>query len=265
VSIVTIMSVTPTIAIELTILIPLFLCWGSFLNLLAYRLITNKKITTKRSVCPNCKNIISWYDNIPVISWLILRAKCRNCKSKISILYPFIELFTVATLTALYYTVPTIYFPAYFIFFSALIITFRTDVEFMLISRFVTIFLIPLGFLFSALGLLPISFLSSVLGTLLGYFFLFFVSKIFIFITGKQGIGQGDLELLAFIGSFIGITGCWISLFLGSIIGSIFGLLYITITKKSKTAKMPFGQFLAIGAIMYVLLRDYLVYFILGF
>ncbi|MFC1842981.1 prepilin peptidase [Candidatus Dependentiae bacterium] len=254
--------------LELLFLAPLFLCWGSFLNMLAHRLINTKKFWAKRSFCPKCKKAIPWYDNIPLLSWIMLKAKCRHCKQTISALYPFIELFTATTMLALYYqlqhTYNLIYFPAYFIFFSALIITIRTDIEFMLISRFATIFLIPLGFLFSFLGLLPINLLSSLLGALLGYGFLFGVSKIFKYLTGKQGIGQGDLELLAFIGSFLGIIGCWISLFLGSIIGSLFGIIYIAITKKSKAVKMPFGHFLSIGAILFVLFGKYLSYLVLG-
>jgi len=250
--------------IELLFLIPLFLCWGSFLNMLAYRLIRFKSIWIKRSFCTKCKKTIYWHDNIPIISYIVLQAKCRFCKAPISVLYPFIEIFTTITILALYYMVPIQYFPAYFIFFSALIITFRTDVEFMLISRFTTLFLIPLGFLFSATGLLPINFLNSLFGVIIGYGFLHLISRVFYYLTGKQGIGQGDLELLAFIGSFLGVTGCWISLFLGSIIGSIFGLLYIAITKQKRSVKMPFGHFLAIGAILFVLFEKYLIHLVLG-
>jgi len=251
--------------IELLFLIPLFLCWGSFLNMLAYRLIKFKSIWITRSFCTKCKKTIYWYDNIPILSYLLLQAKCRFCKEPISGLYPFIEIFTTITMLALYYTIPVYYFPAYFIFFSALIITFRTDLEFMLISRFTTLFLIPLGLLFSAIGLLPITILNSLFGAIIGYSFLHVVSYVFFYVTGKQGIGQGDLELLAFIGSFVGVAGCWISLFLGSIIGSVFGLLYLAITKQKKSVKMPFGHFLAIGAILFVLFEKYLVHIVLGF
>ncbi|KKP29293.1 MAG: Type 4 prepilin-like protein leader peptide-processing enzyme [candidate division TM6 bacterium GW2011_GWF2_30_66] len=236
--------------------------------MLAYRLMNINTILEKRSFCPKCKKIIFWYDNIPVISWIILQAKCRHCKQKISALYPFIEIFTATIFSILYYQLKNTnnltFLPAYFTFFSALIITFRTDLEFMLISRFVTLFLIPMGLIFSATGLLPINLLNSISGAILGYFILWTVSKIFYYATSKDGIGQGDLELLAFIGSFLGLAGCWISLFIGSVIGSFFGLAYIVITKKSKSVKMPFGHFLAIGAILFVLFGDYLKNLILG-
>ena len=237
---------------------PLFICWGSFLNVLAFRLVRSQNIVWPRSACPYCKHTISWYDNIPLISWLLLCGQCRTCKKPISWLYPAIELLTTILLTALYLYVPLNYFFAYFIFFSALIVTIRSDIETMLISRFVTIFLIPFGLLFSAFGLLPITILDSICGALLGYFFLLIMSKIFFWIKGKEGMGQGDLELLAFIGSFIGIAGCWMSLLLGSIMGSIVGLTYIVIFKAGRSAKIPFGPFLASGALIYVFLQEHL-------
>ena len=247
----------------MVLLILIFLCWGSFLNVLAYRLIKGESLLIPRSFCPTCKKIIYWYDNIPVISWIILKAKCRHCKSNISALYPFTELLTAVSMTCLYFTVNRHYFPAYFIFFSALIVTFRSDIEFMLISRFATLFLIPLGFLFSAIHLLPITLTNSIAGALLGYGFLFAVAKVFKYLMKKEGIGQGDLELLAFIGSFLGIIGCWISLLLGSIIGSIIGLFYIKLKGQSKQVKMPFGHFLAIGAMTFVFFEKYLISLIL--
>ena len=128
----------------------------------------------------------------------------------------------------------------------------------MLVSRFVTIFLIPVPFILIWFNLLPITFFESLLGITIGYGFLFITSKVFYLLTGKIGIGQGDLDLLAFIGAFLGLTGCWISLLLGSIFGSIIGLIYIKVTKSDKSMKLPFGQFLAIGAMIFVLFSSYL-------
>lgn len=154
-------------------------------------------------------------------------------------------------MTMLWVMIPHHYFFAYFIFFSALIVTIRSDLETMLISRFVTVFLLPLGLIFAALGLLPISLVSSMLGAMLGYGFLYAVGWFSRLMTGKEGIGQGDLELLSFIGAFIGPLGCWISLLLGSLLGSLIGIAYLGSTIKRDT-KIPFGPFLAWGAIIYV-------------
>lgn len=161
--------------------------------------------------------------------------------------------------------IPGRYHGAYFIFFSALIVSIRSDLETMLISRYVTVFLIPLGLLFSSTDLLPITLTSSIAGIVLGYGSLFLASKTFFFLTKKEGIGQGDLELLAFIGSFVGFAGCWVTLFLGAVIGSIFGITYITLTGKSREVRIPFGPFLALGAILYVLFREQLLFYIFGF
>ena len=175
------------------------------MNVLAYRLIRGKSIITPRSFCPSCGNQLEWYDLIPVISWMLLRGRCRICKVPILVLYPFIEVLTAGVLALLFVRVPAYYLPTYFIFFSALIVTIRSDLETMLISRFVTMFLVPIGVFASFIGLLPISLIESVLGFFLGYGFLWAMRAIAYQCTGKQGIGQGDLDLLAFIGSFIGL------------------------------------------------------------
>ncbi len=178
-------------------------------------------------------------------------------------MYPFTELLTTGTLLTLYF-LPGHYHIAYFIFFSALIVSIRSDLETMLISRFVTIFLIPLGFLFAFFGFLPISLGSSIAGTILGYGTLYTASRLFYWATGKEGVGQGDLELLAFIGSFVGFVGCWVTLFLGAIIGSVLGVLYITLFCENRDVRIPFGPFLAVAAIIHVLLKEKLILFIFG-
>lgn len=216
----------------------------------------NKDIVWVRSACPLCGTTLAWYDLIPVFSWIFLRGSCRYCKGPISFLYPFIELLTVFVLSALYYTVPEQFFFAYFVFFSALIVTIRSDLETMLISRFMTIYLIPVGVFLSAINFLPLTAIDSILGALLGYGFLFMVSRFFFMITKKEGIGQGDLELLAFIGSFTGVSGCWISLTIGSVLGSCIGVSYALIARTGFSVKIPFGPFLAAGAILYVLFQE---------
>jgi leader peptidase (prepilin peptidase) / N-methyltransferase len=244
-------------------LIPFFLCWGSFLNVVAYRIIKNQSLITPRSSCPHCHSLIVWYDNIPLLSWLLLGGKCRNCHQRISLLYPFIEIFTTIALSLLYITVPLHYFFAYFIFFSALIVTIRSDIETMLISRFVTIFLAPVGCAFSAYGVLPLSLRESIFGALFGYFFLFSINYIFRSLRNQNGIGQGDFDLMLLIGSFTGILGCWISITLGSMIGSLYGISTIFLSKNYHSfhnIKIPFGPFLALGALLFVLAQKQILF-----
>jgi leader peptidase (prepilin peptidase) / N-methyltransferase len=227
--------------------------------MLAYRLISQDSILKHRSFCPHCKNTIAWYDLIPLLSWVILKGKCRSCSASISWLYFFIELLSVICFSALAALQQPYYWLTHFIFFSALLITIRTDLEHMLISRYVTLFLIPLGLLLSFMGFLPITFFESIMGAFSAYFFLYLISSCFFFLTKKVGLGQGDIELLAFIGSFLGIVGWWVTLIIGSFLGSILGILYILFFQKNSSVKIPFGPFLAFGALVYVLCENELL------
>jgi len=242
------------------------LCWGSFLNVLAYRLILGQSIVKPRSSCPKCKKFIAWYDNIPVLSWLLLCGKCRNCTQTISFLYPSIEILTAVSLSLLYNYIPHYYFFGYFIFFSALIVTIRSDIETMLISRYATIFLVPCGLFMSAYGLLPLSLRESICGAIFGYCFLFIINSIFKYLRNKDGIGEGDFDLLLFIGSFTGIIGCWISITIGSILGSFYGIISLLCAQQKKDlthAKIPFGPFLAIGALVFTFIQKQIFYYLL--
>ncbi len=171
-------------------------------------------------------------------------------------MYPFIELLSGLLLTTLWYIVPPYYFFAYFIFFSALIVSIRTDLETLLISRLVTLFLIPVALFCAYKGLLPLSLIESIRGAGFGYAILAVVSIVYYLFTQRTGMGQGDIDLLAFIGAFVGIQGAWITLLLGSLAGSIAGSLHLYMTG---SRKIPFGPFLALGAMAFVLLKPQLV------
>lgn len=241
----------------------IFLAWGSYLNSLAYRLLNLEHFFKARSFCPSCKQKIAWYDNIPVISWLILKARCRSCKQKISWLYPFIEIITTGLLFTLWQTTPAQYFLVYFIFFSALIVTIRTDFDEMLISRFATIYLIPIGLLAAIGHEIPLSPTLSITGTIFGYGILWIAKKTSLAITKQDGLGQGDLELLAFIGTFTGPLGCWVALLIGSITGTLVSLIYMAIMQR-RIEKIPFGPYLSFGAMIFVLFQKFFIHYLLG-
>lgn len=242
---------------------PFFLSWGSFLNVASCRLIKGESLLFPRSYCPHCHTQIAWYDNVPLLSWLLLAGKCRACKHPISLLYPFIELLTCITLVLLFDYAPTHYFLGYFILFSALLVTIRSDLETMLISRFVTLYIIPVGFVLSYFEALPISFFESFAGAVFGYTILWSIAALFKATTGKEGMGEGDMELLACIGSFIGPLGCWATLLLASLVGSVVGIFYCVLYKRNTDLRIPFGPYLALGAMLFVLcnqqLFDYLL------
>ena len=155
------------------------------------------------------------------------------------------------------------YWAAYSFFISALIITIRTDLEKMLISRFVSLFLIPLVFIASYFRLIPTPILSSFLGTIGGAGILFVVSRLFYILRKKEGLGQGDIELLGFIGSFLGLLGCWMSLFIGSFIGSAIGILFFIKKRTFSSVKIPFGPFLALGALSYLFFEKTILFLLL--
>lgn len=231
--------------------------WGSFLNVVAHRLLIGESIVRPRSRCPFCKTTIAWYDNIPILSWLVLQGKCRTCKKSISFLYPLIEVLTIISFGLLYYYNPTHFF-SHALFFSALIVTVRTDLEYMLISRLATLGMIPFAWICSFAGLLPIDLKESILGACVGYLSLWVVARIFYAATKKHGLGEGDFDLLALIGAFCGPQGVLISLLIGSWFGTAISLMYIVACKKNLQVKIPFGPFLAFGAMSYVIWQSHI-------
>jgi len=231
------------------------LIYGSFLNMLAWRLTFQKALAVPRSYCTHCEHTLLWYDMIPVISWAALGGSCRFCKQSISLLYPCIELLTALVLVLLWHAVyipaGTFSFIAYLIPISALVVSIRSDLEACLISQLCTLWCIPIGCLMSLFGLLNITIYQSLLGVIIGYVVLSLVALIFKIATGKDGLGEGDAELLAMIGSFWGVEGVWSSLTIGSIAGACVGGLYLLMSGKSKDTPIPFGPFLIFGLFCY--------------
>jgi leader peptidase (prepilin peptidase) / N-methyltransferase len=208
-----------------------------------------------RSFCPVCHSTLSWYDLIPLASWIALAARCRRCNAKISWLYPFIELLTALTFTALYHTTAWFYFPAYFVLFSALIVTIRSDLEYMLILRAATLGIIPVALIASYFHFLPLSLMQSILGACLGYALLWSTRQAFWLLKQQEGMGEGDLELLAAIGAFTGPYGCWTILIIGSLMGSFIGLILMAYWKIERNFRIPFGPFLAGATLIYLLYK----------
>ncbi len=199
------------------------------------------------------------------MSWFLLKGKCRYCKKPISVLYPLVEFFTAVLITVLFFnTKNLVSFFAYFIFFSALIVATRTDLEGLVIPQIFSLWLVPVGFIFSYFNFLNINFIQSLSGAVFGYGILWITAKLFKLITKKDGLGVGDMELLALIGAFTGPLGIWISLLVGSFVGLFVSGGYILIFKKSIKTRIPFGPFLSVGAIVYFFFKSYFILFLLG-
>lgn len=153
---------------------------------------------------------------------------------------------------------------AYIIFISALIAATRTDLEAMVIPELFTIWLVPFGILCSYAGLTNITAFGSIMGACIGYGLLWVVARGFKFLTHKEGMGVGDMELLAMIGSFLGPIGVWMSVMIASLSGLIVGSIYLAISGKDRTSRIPFGPFLALGAVIYFFFDAWLVERFLG-
>ncbi len=203
-----------------------FLTWSIFLRHIAIYLI--KEFRSKSATIPS----ISSVDIVATIWWLFAAYKITN------------------------------FLPAYFLFLSALWITIHTDMAQMLISRFVSFYLIPVGILFSAFNFLPITACESFLAAFLSYGLFWIANKIFYFFKKHDGLGQGDLELIAMIGSFTGLLGSWFTILCASTLGTICGCLYLIYARK-KVKILPFGPFLAAGAFAFVLFQDSIINFLI--
>lgn len=250
------------------------LCWGSFLNVVAYRITFDKPFFTKRSHCPHCTHLIAWYDNIPVISWIILRGKCRSCKQPISPIYPIFEFITGIITVLLFFKLlpnfspisqlfvenPYGEFLAGAFFLSALIVSSISDLQAMVIPQLFTVWLVPIGILFSLLHLTEITWHMSMIGAIFGYGSLWLVATIFKAFTKKDGLGIGDMELLCLIGAFLGPLGAWISLMIGSISGMLIGVFYLWLSGHGRMTRIPFGPFLALGAITYFFVAQHIIF-----
>jgi len=187
--------------------------------------------------------------------WLLANRLTKGITPKI---HPLIVggLFTFSTVIFSYNLAhASPYLLSYSFFLSALVVTMFTDATTLLISRIVTLYSMPIGWILSNAGLLPISPLESIIGSLFGLLLLWLVRTIAHKALGRDGLGQGDIDLLCFIGAFTGPIGCWITLMTGSIIGSVLGLGY-AIRRRNTGVLLPFGLFLGMGAALYILFQE---------
>ncbi|UCD85498.1 MAG: prepilin peptidase, partial [Deltaproteobacteria bacterium] len=198
---------------------------GSFLNVCIIRLPQSKSVVTPPSHCPQCQSPIRFYDNIPILSYLILRGKCRRCQATISPQYPIVELIggTFSLAFILRYGVSLQYF-IYFAFFAALVVITFIDLRHQIIPDIISLSGIPAGFL-SSLILPRLSILDSALGILIGGGSLLLVAILYHLITKREGMGGGDIKLLAMIGAFLGWRGAIFGLIAGAFLGSFTGIL----------------------------------------
>ncbi|UCE52383.1 MAG: prepilin peptidase [Desulfobacterales bacterium] len=240
------------------------LCIGSFLNVCIFRLPASKSITHPRSSCQNCGKQIRFYDNIPVLSYLLLKGRCRDCQEPISMRYPIVEilggLFALGAHVKYGLTLEAL---IYFVFIAVLLVITFIDIDHQIIPDIITLPGIPIFFI-AGFALPRINFIDSFLGILVGGGSLLLVAWTYHLITKKEGMGGGDIKLLAMIGAVTGWQGALFTIFVASAVGTLSGMLVMLKARKSMKLAIPFGPFLAIGGIAYIFLGPQLVYWYFG-
>ena len=204
-------------------------------------------IVVERSHCPHCKHELSWYENIPVFSWLALRGKCRNCKSPISIQYPLVELLTMALVLCCVWKFGfgwqgfgAIVFTCFLVALSGI------DLRTQLLPDQLTLPLMWLG-LVASIDSLYMPAKPALVGAIIGYLSLWSVWWLFKQLTGKEGMGHGDFKLLAAMGAWFGLNGILPTILLSSLVGAIIGSIWLYAKGRDRATPIPFGPYLAIA------------------
>ena len=229
---------------------------GSFLNVCIFRLPAKTSIIKPLSQCPHCHHPIRFYDNIPIISFIVLRGKCRDCDGKISWRYPLVELITAVLSLLLFLQFGlTLRFLIFFIFTAVLIVITFIDLDHQIIPDVLTLPGIPIFFLL-AIFVVKIPWLEALIGLLIGGGVLFAIAFVYELLTKREGMGGGDIKLLAMIGGFLGWKSLIFILLFSSFSGAIVGITAMIIKKQDMKYAVPFGPFLSAAAVAYLFWGD---------
>jgi leader peptidase (prepilin peptidase)/N-methyltransferase len=225
---------------------------GSFLNVCIHRLPLRESLLWPRSRCPQCAKTIAWYDNLPILSYLWLRGRCRACRRRISWRYPLVEALNAAGYGLIIwrfgFSASTL---VYLLLWSSLIVVSFIDLDHMIIPDRITLPGIALGLVAGTL-LLP-RWWDSVVGLLVGGGILYFMAWISPYLFGKEGMGGGDIKLLAMIGAFLGWKPAILTIFFGGLLGAVVGVTLMGVRVITREAYLPFGPFLSLGAVVVIL------------
>lgn len=240
------------------------LMFGSFFNVCIARLPRGESVVTPPSHCPKCNAPIKWYDNIPVVSYLVLGARCRACHEPISIRYPLVEITTAVAfvLQAIAFGDDPLLLVSRLVLTSMLIVLFGTDYDTQRLPNVITLPGIAIGIAFSFFT--PPGIVSSVIGAALGAGILLAVRWAWRKLRGVDAMGLGDVKMLAMIGAFLGWQQVWVVLFFASLTGAVAGVLLTMGRGRSMQTRLPFGTFLAIATYAASLIGERLLSWYLG-
>ncbi len=237
---------------------------GSFLNVCIYRLPRRESVAWPGSRCTACGRDLAWFENIPVASWMALRGRCRACGARISIVYPLVEAITaVVFVGAVFVYGLSVLLAVRLVFACALIVLFAIDLEHQILPNTVTLPGIAGGF--AASWFLPPGWISSLIGIAIGGGVLFAIAEAYYRIRGQEGLGMGDVKMLAMIGAFLGWPLTLLTLIFASFAGSLVGVGLMASGRGTMQAALPFGTFLALGAMAAALIGDPLLAWYLSF
>ena len=229
---------------------------GSFLNVCIFRLPVHESIIKPLSRCPHCHHPIRFFDNIPLISFIILKGKCRDCGAKISWRYPLVELITAVLSLLLFLQFGlTLRFLIFFVFTSVLIVIAFIDLDHRIIPDILTLPGIPIFFLL-AVFIVKVPWLEALIGLAVGGGILFAIAFGYELISKREGMGGGDIKLLAMIGGFLGWKSLLFVLLVSSFFGALVGITAMIIKKQDMKYAVPFGPFLSAAAVAYFFWGD---------
>jgi leader peptidase (prepilin peptidase)/N-methyltransferase len=221
---------------------------GSFLNVCIYRLPLGQSVVSPPSRCTSCGRRLRWYDNVPIVSYAILRGRCRGCGASVSPMYPLVEGVTAVVFVLQAWMVgaePLLI--QRLIFSSAMIVLFTIDLQHRILPNVITVPGIVVGFLFSLVG--PPGWVDALIGIAVGGGSLLAIAEAYYRWRGEEGLGMGDVKMLAMIGAFLGWRLTLVTLVLSSVAGSIIGVGVIAASRGNLKYALPFGTFLALGAL----------------
>ena len=235
---------------------------GSFLNVVILRLPQEGgSIVFPASHCPRCKTPLSWYENIPIISYIFLRGKCKHCNNNISLQYPVVELLMAFLSGAVFYKFGlSITACGYFLFCAALVVIIWIDIHHQIIPDIISLPGIFVGFFFSFVNS-QVTWQSSLIGLLVGGGILYSIALLYFVLRKQEGMGGGDIKLLAMIGAFLGWQSLLFVIFFSSLTGTIVGLTAMAKQKKGGATRIPFGPFLSVAALFFLFFNAQILYY----
>jgi leader peptidase (prepilin peptidase)/N-methyltransferase len=237
---------------------------GSFLNVCIYRLPLEQSVAYPPSRCMSCDRRLCWFENVPVFAWIVLGGKCRTCRTPIPAVYPLVEAFT----GAMFVLAAWHYGPGWLLFSRlllgcALIVLFFIDLHHRILPNVITVPGTIIGFILSVVT--PPGWVSSLIGLLLGGLIPLVLAELYLRIRKIEGLGMGDVKMLALIGAFLGWKLMLLTLALGSFLGSFVGIGLIVARKGDMKLALPFGTFLAIAAMVAAVEGDSVIAWYVGF